>query len=662
MKPVYFSFSLNASSVNLNSPEEFECVFQKYLKPVAVFLYSHQKFCLSFNFNGPLLQFLHKKHPEFIKILQELTARKQIEVLGNGYYNPVFPLLFPTDQTGQIDLYSSEVRQAFGKRPRGMNLCASSWDSSLLSVFDSCSMEYVLLDEIIIPPEKNVFIPLFMSDKGKYIDILPVMNSLKPDMSVSPQSFVKTVKTQIEHAVKKSSIPSVEQLTSNTGIHIQFTPWEFNHLLNSLWFDSFLDLLDEETCCVTSGSYIKICTERVPVYVSAGIGREVCQWALKPYKAMNVSGRFPTIHDFLQLYPQSHALYDRMLYLSLLVNQCHGDKIRKKAAREKMWEAQNGAGFVCTSTGAFVNSTYRQKAYKCLSEAEKILRQCNDFKESLVSFDYNCDGLKEYVCRMQNYFAVASLKGGVIRELDIMQNSGNYADNLSRIAEFEGVNDEYERGLFVDRLFTENEFNDYLQNKPCGSGIFSKKLYSEVKVSGSHKEVLLSASAMFKNRQKISLRKKILAFSSGLMIQYILKNESESPLKAVFAVESSFAQTNFDASDFNAFKLEIISDGQKKEIDTKSSSLQMNESGKISDVEGFQLTDTDNSISFMFMPNESCGLSFTPIVFRRPDYFTGDSVPASMTFSNAMHWDVNLEPGMEMEKTINFSIFNQHKK
>ena len=187
-------------------------------------------------------------------------------------------------------------------------------------------------------------------------------------------------------------------------------------------------------------------------------------------------------------------------------------------------------------------------------------------------------------------------------------------------------------------------------------------IYTESKFSAQHKEIQLSVSALFKNRQNISLRKKILASSSGLTIQYILKNESSRQLKAKFAVESSFAQTNFNAQDFNAYRLEILTDGQKQEIDTKSSSKALNASGKLANVEGFQLTDTDNSISFMFEPNEQCGLSFFPIVFNRPEYTTGENVPASMTFANTLFWDINLEPGMEMEKTINFSIFNMHKK
>ena len=111
-------------------------------------------------------------------------------------------------------------------------------------------------------------------------------------------------------------------------------------------------------------------------------------------------------------------------------------KIRKKVARDKLWEAQNGNSFICTAEGAFVNSSFRQNSYKNLVEAEKIVRECNEFEESVSCFDYNGDGLNEYIIRMQNYFAAVNLLGGAIREFDLMQASGNYADNLSRVRRF----------------------------------------------------------------------------------------------------------------------------------------------------------------------------------------------------------------------------------
>ncbi len=663
MSQVHICYSLKSSRIGPEQKEIFEKDYENVYKPAAKFLYSHPEFRMSFAFNGVQIDFLQKEYPEFIEILRELISRRQIEILGGGYYDPAFPLLFPMDRTGQIEFLTSTLRSVTGKRPRGITLCASIWDYSLVSCFYNCGMDYVLLDDSLIPDEKQKFVPLIMSDKGKAISILPLYQEFKPEIQDDPRDYLNLISKKIAKSSKNSPKPLKECVK---GLNIQFTHEEFQSLLRSGYLEKLYREISEKKDFFDFATPITLVKEaklRIPVYIASGMSREVGQWGIEPYRAVKADRHYPvSIYDFFQIYPQSRALYDRMLYVSMLVNQSHGDKLRKTSAREKLWEAQNGDGFICTSKGAFVSATYRQQAYKKLTEAEKIARQCGEFKETFVSYDYTGDGLNEYICRMNKYFAVISLGGGAIRELDVLQNSGNFADNLNCVKEFEGYDDNYERRLFIDHIFSEDEFNAYIQNKPSGNGIFSKYIYSELDFSSQRKEVKLVAEAKFQNRQKISLKKKYVCYSSGMMIQYILKNESGELLKAKFAVESSFAQTNFNAKDFNAFSLDIVTNGKRQEINTKTSSYELNDSGKLSDVEGIWVTDTDNNITFVFEPNESCGMSFNPIVFKRPEYTTGELIPAGMTFANAMFWDIVLTPGMEMEKTINFSIFSQKKK
>lgn len=663
MSQVHICYSLKSSRIGPEQKEIFEKDYENVYKPAAKFLYSHPEFRMSFAFNGVQIDFLQKEYPEFIEILRELISRRQIEILGGGYYDPAFPLLFPMDRTGQIEFLTSTLRSVTGKRPRGITLCASIWDYSLVSCFYNCGMDYVLLDDSLIPDEKQKFVPLIMSDKGKTISILPLYQEFKPEIQDDPRDYLNLISKKIAKSSKNAPKPLKECVK---GLNIQFTHEEFQSLLRSGYLEKLYREISEKKDFFDFATPITLVKEaklRIPVYIASGMSREVGQWGIELYRAVKADRHYPvSIYDFFQIYPQSRALYDRMLYVSMLVNQSHGDKLRKTSAREKLWEAQNGDGFICTSKGAFVSATYRQQAYKKLTEAEKIARQCGEFKETFVSYDYTGDGLNEYICRMNKYFAVISLGGGAIRELDVLQNSGNFADNLNCVKEFEGYDDNYERGLFIDHILSEDEFNAYIQNKPSGNGIFSKYIYSELDFSSQRKEVKLVAEAKFQNRQKISLKKKYVCYSSGMMIQYILKNESDELLKAKFAVESSFAQTNFNAKDFNAFSLDIVTNGKRQEINTKTSSYELNDSGKLSDVEGIWVTDTDNNITFVFEPNESCGMSFNPIVFKRPEYTTGELIPAGMTFANTMFWDIVLTPGMEMEKTINFSIFSQKKK
>ncbi len=658
MGEVHICFVLKSSAIGLGNAESFESDYQNIYKPLGKFIYAHQSFRMAFAFNGVVLSFFHKKHPEFIDILQEMVARKQVEILGGGYYDPVFPLLFPMDRTGQIEKLSSEIRQTTKKRPRGIAICASIWESSLVSCFSTCGMEYALLDESVLPPEKSSFAPLFMSDKAKSLAIIPVWRTIKPNF-LEPMLFASELETAI------SAADANHDGGYDRGVAFYLRHEDITAYLESGAFERMEEAVSAHEGFTLSTPYrfLKASAKRAPVYVPSGMSSDVGQWAVKPYQSVKIDAhRPPTVYDFFQRYPQSKALYDRMLYMSLLVNQYHGDKMRKTAAREKLWEAQNGDGFICTAKGAFVGAAYRQKAYRTLNEVDKILREYEDVSESMLSCDYNGDGMTEYICRMQNYFACINLAGGAVLELDVMRGAGNFADNLVHIKEFEGYDDGYQRGLFTDHLFTAREFKNYLENRPAGTGIFSKLMYSEKKFNRQHRELELTVSALYRNAQKITLRKRYAVTSGGMTVQYILKNESAEPLNAKFAIESSFAQTNFNPDDFNAFKLEIAADGQRREIDTKTSSKTLNPDGMIRDVEVVQLTDTDNGVSFVFEPNEASGFSFIPIIFKRPEYASGNLVEAGMTFASALFWDVSLEAGREMEKTVNFSIFNEHKR
>jgi|WetSurMetagenome_2_1015567.scaffolds.fasta_scaffold10328_3 4-alpha-glucanotransferase len=657
-KKICISLGLESATADTALPSSLEKDYQDVYKPAATFLYSHPECLFCFSFTGIQLSYYRKKHPEFLEILSQLTNRKQVEILGGGYYNPVFPLLFPMDRNGQIEMLSSEIRCTVGKRPRGMTLCASSWDSSLVTNLQTCGMEYVLLDSSLIPPSKQCFLPLIMSDRGKSIDILPVYRNLKPDNKMSAEIYFAELRKKItQEAVEKKSDSEWHTAT------IMFTHDELKVLIESNWLASLYRTAVDQTDCsirLTIPSLSRKTAVRIPAFITAGMSEDIAQWAKNPYTAVPKKECYPiTIYDFLQTYPQSRALYDRMLYVSMLVNQCHGDKMRKKAAREKLWESQSGEGFVCTSSGAFVNSAYRQHAYRSLIEAEKLIRECSDFEESITNFDYNGDGLNEYIFRMQNYTACVHLIGGTIRELDIMHSAGNYADNLSRVKEFDNCSDNYWRGMFVDHIFNDQDFLRYLNNEPAGDGVFSRIRYDEQHFVPVHNEIQLSAVSFFsEKKQQISLRKKYISNSNGCTVQYILKNESNTKLSAKFIVESNFAQTNFTNSDFNAYKVEIVSAGNRQEINTKKSARELNSTGLLKDVSAVQITDSDNDISFVFEPNENSGFTFVPITFMRPSYRTAEIVPAGMTFSTAMFWDVCLESEMEMEKTINLSILN----
>ncbi len=653
---------ITASSSVLSHSSDYEEHYQKIYKNIVSFLYENVKNKLSLSFSGPLISWIEREHSEYTQLLSKISSRKQTELIGGGYYSPVFPLLFPQDRVGQIELMTSELRKAVGKRPRGMTLFNSIWDTNLVPCFQSCGMEYVFLDSSLIPKEKRCFLPLIVNEQGKSLNILPVNREFILNPLVEPKEYLRNLFDTVNYLTKDDEYNAV---TDERIVSIKIDENQFEKIYASRWLEKFYltaqELFADSIKITLPQEYLHRSDFKIHSYIPAGIQSDVAKWAKTPYKAQENNSNFQTtIFDFLLTYKRNHALYNRMLYISLLINQCKGDKIRKRIAREKLWIAQSGEGYVCNPDGVFANNAVRQYAYRSLTEAEKLIREASgigSFKEAATSYDYNGDGLTDYVFAMKQHNSCVTPKGAQICELDVMHNTGNYADSPSRMVQFDKVEDKYERGFFVDHLFTQEQFVDYKKGNPSGTGIFSQVLFKEEDFDSYRHEIKFIGRGKFSPLNvPVSLKKRISANSNGFMVQYILKNEGPFDIKGTFVVESNFTQTDFSSAKANSYKVEAISNGSAETLDVKETSRSLK---KISFV---QVTDTSNDISFVYQPNEDCDLFCMPLVLRRPSSYSDIPQISGTAFVNSICWNVELTPGMEIEKTIDFTIIIPKKR
>lgn len=643
----------------MESSEILEKDYQSVYKPLIKFLYSHPEIPFSFACSGNQIEYYKKRKNEVLTILKELIDKKQVEVIGGAYYDALLPLLYPVDRNGQIDLLSAEIRQNVGKRPRGISLYQDCWDPSLINSIQSSGIEYVLLESSLIKAEDRKFLPVVMTDMGKSVEIFPYYDNLNPNKDDSPKDFLLNIIKTVEKIEKKDKYV---QLQPDRIVNLHLDHKLITELIEEKWFDKLVKFLkanpDLRIKMTTPGLFKKNNIIKIPSYVVSGINKKVADWSSLYYVQNDTKSKInPNIHDFMHVYPASNALYNRMIYLSMLVNQVKTDKMRKTAAREKLWEAQAGTGILCADEGKLTNMICRQKAYRNFMEVEKILREDGTFKEAITSFDYDGDGLNEYVCRMNNYFAYISLISGAINELDLLKSSGNYADNLSRVWEFDEVSDDYRRGLFVDFIFSQDQFDKYISNEPAGNGVFNKIHYSEIKFLPGRHELQLGASACFiPTGQKIYLKKRFIINSDGMNVQYILRNDSDLPLKAKFVVESNFAGITINEHFFDYLNVEVIDKGEKLVLQNDISTKKLYRQNKLKGVDVVRLSDNENGVSFAFEPNETCSYFYTPIFFNRPDTITLEEKISDMTSVSSLIWDVNIESGKETEKNINFTI------
>ncbi|MDD5789284.1 MAG: DUF1926 domain-containing protein [Spirochaetia bacterium] len=661
MKVLNFCLSLTPNSTVHSTSLTFEQLYQKIYKKLISFLYQDSSAKFTFAFDGPQLEWFEKEHPEFLQILHELVARKQIEVLGGGYYNPVFPLLSPVDRTGQIELLTVELRRITGKRPRGISVLSSVWDRSLVPGFQNCGMEWIFLDSSIIPEKSRHFLPQILGEQGKTLKVLPVYRNLKQalEKGQSPEQYLAEVFEQVESTVKDDEY---SQYTQERVISVNMDINTADLLLAQNWIEALYRAAEssfsEKIRFCLPTEYIHRAEEFIPSFVESGFQKDVARWAFAPYQISDEKSGFPvSINNFLLTYPKCRSLYNRSLYISMLISNCHGDKARKMAARKSLWKAQSGDVYLCSPEGIFAESRMRQNAYKKLSEAEKYLREAAPFKESVAAFDYNADGHNEYLCSMENYTACISPRGGQVCELNVMHSFTNYSNNLSRVEKFDGADDGYERGLFVEHVFNREEFSDYKKGLPAGCGVFSKALFKEIGFNGTKKEVKLKGEGSFSSLAlPISLRKRFLINSSGFTVQYILKNEGPIAFKGNFVVESNFAQTDFSSVDNPSYKLDLISGGNGITCEKAEGSIIEK------DISFVQITDIATDVSFVYEPNEESGIVCRPLIFKRP--CINSSVPqvSENTFTVSLFWEFDLAGGMEIEKTINFTVVTPKKR
>ena len=652
---IYISFSLKSESIAFESSENLEKLYNLIYKPLIKLLNKHPDFKFSISLNGSLISFLKRKRKEYITVLRQLVDSKQVEIIGGTYFDSILPLLLTVDRNGQIDKLTSEIRQTIGVRPRGINLFCDCWDSSLVNTLQVCGIEYTLLNENIIPMEKRQFLPIIMTNLGKSIEIFPTYSNFIPISQTDPEKFINNILKTEKSLNKKSYYLHYEP---DRIINIEFKPESIIDLLETGWFEKFISYLKEnpsiEVQTTTTQNYRKNNNAKIPAHIACGMNN------LSIHFSYN---RNTNIYDYLDYYPLAKNLYNRLSYMEMLINQYKGDKMRKNTAREKLWAAQNGHALVFSNNGNYISTIYRQKAYQDLMEAEKIIREEGNFKEYLSRFDYNNDGLDEYVCRMKNYFSYISPVGGAIQELDILKTSGNYADNLYRLSEFDNFTDNYERGIFIDHLLNDEQLKSYIEGNPTEEGVFSRIIYNEVKFVASHREIQLEAHAYLpKSKQNLKLKKKYIINSDGMMIQYIIKNESNSPLIANFAVESNIANTNFDENNITYYKQEVLSNQTLFELDSsQKTASQKRLSKNLEKTCLVRFTDLEHGVSLSFEPNENCSYSYYPLIFKRPD--VNDQLHAvHLTFVSTLYWKLNLAPQSETEKTINFSITNVKKQ
>jgi hypothetical protein len=411
--------------------EEYEQLYAGQIKPFISTLNQYPKIPAALHYSGPLLTWLVNNHPEIVILLREMAARKQLEFLGGGFYEPMTALLSQTDKIGQIEMLTTYIRKNFGKRPQGCWIPSLAWEQSLVNILCNCGMNYTFLDEACFAaagiPREDFYMPRISENQGKIITVFPLFRSLSRDLAQKEPATV--LEELLRHYPQdRTSLVTLfpDQLYSASG--------EPEELRWGRLFEAFSGIADQVVFTVPGKVYKNLeCVRKS--YFSGGWER-----------------------NSLIIYPEANGIYAKMMFIHALINQLRGDKARKQSAREELWKAQGCSVFYPDGPayGNICSNHLRKAVYKALLGAEKICREGSRFVPSLTAFDFDLDGRDEYLFQERNINCYVKTEGAGVFELDYLPKIWNYLDTLVERAPSGMDGEGRRRAAFLDRLIPQD--------------------------------------------------------------------------------------------------------------------------------------------------------------------------------------------------------------
>jgi len=512
------------------SDSEFENIYVNRIRSFVSNLYRYSNIHAVLHYSGVLLYWIERNHSEIFMLIEDMFSRKQIELLGGGFYEPCFPLIPLQDRIGQIELMTTYLRKHFGKRPSGCWIPDFVWEQNLAAAISSSDMNYTFLsqDQFVLAGMKGaeLFSPCITEDQGKVVTIFPVSLSVEKDLG---QKSFSHMFIELKNKFKE------KYPFSNENKIISIFPQKIasseEEAPDTAWNRFFEEISLSENIAET------ILPSKI----------------LKTHKKMKKacfpnSSAFPDNYsprNYLIEYAEANGIYSKMIFTNVLTNQLKGDKARKLNAREELWKAQDSSLF--SPSGVF-KSSLRKAAYSSLLRAEKLTRDNGKFISSLVQHDFDFDGIKEHLFQDVKINCYIQLKGAGIFELDYLPKEWNYLDCGS---------DENGRKIsFGDILtFEDAEINESVIFNSGNSRLCFNEQYEALSQDRKGKSCFkLLPCGNEIPFGCVEINKCFLLKKDAISISYMLKNTGKEPqtFKFIPEINFSFAGVGEEFVRFNA--------------------------------------------------------------------------------------------------------------
>jgi hypothetical protein len=288
----------------------------------------------------------------------------------------------------------------------------------------------------------------------------------------------------------------------------------------------------------------------------------------------------------------------------VLINQLRGDKSRKQSAHEELWKAQGSTLFCTTGKLGLHNNTLRNAVYSALLRAERLTRERGKFSPSLISFDFNMDGVGEWLFLDTRISCYVQSTGGGICELDYLPKVWNYLDSCQG------------RTAFSDRLLPPET---QAENLDTGDVHTARMCCKEHYDLGEMDKVRRALSLVLAPNQQenipfgcIEIVKSFYIKKDTVIVAYSLINRGEESTALCFAPEVDLALPGEACTRFFAWQQ-----------GNQDASLPALNELLLNAVDGIKIHDLENEVHISLAANRPFDGRIVPVYFPNVDSSPG---------------------------------------
>ena len=419
-----------------------EQAFERAYEPFLAVLERHPAIRVTLHYSGNLLDWLQAHQPRFLERISRLAARRQVEVLASGYYEPILPLIPEHDRQGQLALMRKTLRRLCGQRPEGLWLTERVWEPELPQTLARSGIRYTLVDvnqfqsaAATLPAALQLRDDLGWDVLGCYVTaygrdsvvLFPASKRLR--YAIPFQDPSKTIEL-----LRRAQRPAPISLTyADDGEKFGLWPKTREWVYGQGWLEQFFQAIERESSWLTTSTFSQYLAHAGPngrVYLPCGSYEEMVEWS---------GGYF---RNFFVKYPEADAMLQKMLSVSERLQRVASPKIPRtakrkhsslstqhstliKQAQRELYMAQCNDAYWHGVFGGLYLAHLRRAVYTHLIQAERLLEKLGgrSSRQARAGLLLRNPGLRVVIDPEED---------GAVTELDVLEPAVNLADTLSR--------------------------------------------------------------------------------------------------------------------------------------------------------------------------------------------------------------------------------------